>query len=94
MRVVLEMLASLWNWFLSRFGAVAVVAGCFATKLFRYKVVSLQVATSCFAATRSRFATHLRSFRFKLQKPKSRCATYTYSLKTKLFIVDNTLVMQ
>ena len=28
------------------------------SRLFRYKVVSLQVATSRFAATRSRFATH------------------------------------
>ena len=50
----------------------------------RFKVVSLQsrFAASCFAATRvdllltqSRFATHLRSFCFKLHKPKSRFAT-------------------
>lgn len=49
----------------------------------RFKVVSLQsrFAASCFAATQvdllltqSRFATHLRSFRFKLHKPKSRFA--------------------
>ena len=49
-----------------------------------FKVVSLQsrFAASLFAATRvdslhtqSRFAKHLRSFRFKLHKPKSRFAT-------------------
>ena len=89
MRVVLEMLASLWNWFLCRFGAV----GCLGSRLFHYKVVSLQ---SCFATklfrykllqvvslqhrvdslhTQSQFATHLRWFRFKLQKTKSQFAT-------------------
>ena len=34
------------------------------SRLFRYKVVSLQVATSRFAATRSRFATHTKSIRY------------------------------
>ena len=72
MRVVLEMLASLWNWFLCRFGAV----GCLGSRLFHYKVVSLQVATSRFAATQSRFATHTKSIRYtskvvSLQTPEN-----------------------
>ena len=47
------------------------------SRLFRYKslqVVSLQHGVDSLH-TQSRFATHLRSFRFKLQKPKSRFAT-------------------
>ena len=50
MRVVLEMLASLWNWFLCRFGAV----GCLGSRLFHYKVVLLQscFATSCYKSFR------------------------------------------
>ena len=82
MRVVLEMLASLWYWFLCRFGAV----GCLGNWLFHYKVVSLQ---SCFATKlfrykllqvvslqQSRFATHTKSIRYtskvvSLQTPET-----------------------